>query len=106
MTNITYTTKYLAAPPLPLNYDSQLHGTLTSNRASPVVGAVRNVSDLSQSLWNQQQGQCNRLHVLVIARDFSIAPREGLPIPADLASNGLPSGGNVSELSIWPPAGE
>jgi hypothetical protein len=105
MTNITYTTQSLVAPPLPLNYDPLLHGSITANRASAVVGSVHNVSELYQTLWNQQQGQCNRLHVLLIAKDFSIAPREGLTIPAQVASNGLPTGGNVAELGRWPPPG-
>jgi hypothetical protein len=105
MYNVTYTTRNLAAKPLPLNYDPAAIGGLSTSAASPATGLVHNVSDMQFAIWNQQQGQCNRQHVLVFANDVDLSPETDLPLPDAVSSDAYNGTAELRQLSVWPPPG-
>lgn len=105
MYNITYTTRNLAAKPLPLNVDPAVQGSLVAGSASPVTGLIHNVSEMQFAIWNQEQGQCNRQHVLVFANDVDLSPESNLPLPDAVSSDVVNGSAEVKQLSTWPPPG-
>lgn len=105
MYNITYTTRNLAAKPLPLNVDPAVQGSLVAGSASPVTGLIHNVSEMQFAIWNQDQGQCNRQHVLVFANDVDLSPESNLPLPEAVSSDVVNGSAEVKQLSSWPPPG-